>query len=555
MRRRLLAGAALALLMLPLAGCGGADPDPAADRSTPASRPATPSPSGTSGTTADPSPTPSRTPGADRSHHLAWRALHLAPGWGPGWRDLDRATRLAQAMSTADLAGQTIIVRYTGTSAPVDLVEGLHLGGVIVFDDNVTSGPAIAASNRLLQTGVDRPWPVWIGVDQEGGVVSRLSDGVTAWPNMAALGAVDDPDLTTDVGRVLAADLARLGFTSDFAPDADVTTAADVTIRARSFGTDADVVAEQAGALTSALWQGGEIPVVKHFPGHGAAGSDSHLGLPTVATPLASLRAEAMRPFERLVDDHAPAVMVGHLRVPALDDALPASLSKPVITDELRGRLGFDGLVVTDALDMGAIVDSPLPSPPAVLALEAGADLLLMPPDPTAARDQIVAAVADGDLSRERLEQAAARQIALLLNRRRVAPDTSQPSPDGGAVATELARRSVRVVSGRPVTGDAFVVRGPDSAVEEFRAAGERAGVRIDTEQPPGMTLPEVALLGSSDEPGDPPGEPTPDVLVSLYDERLLEGSRAPLRVIAYGQTPATMDAVLARMRGLDPPG
>ncbi len=341
--------------------------------------------------------------------------LGLAEGWGPDRAELERAARIVRRMPLPDLAGQVIVAQWRGVAAPVQMVRDLHLGGVIAFDSNVVSAAQITGVNAALSTQVRRKWPLFLGVDQEGGVVERMRGALTRFPTFMSAGAAADPALTRRAYAASGKELRGLGFTVDFAPDADVTSGpGDPTIGSRSVSSRPAAVAEQVIAATTGFSASGVVPVIKHFPGHGSVPADSHLTLPVQTKSRQDLETSDLVPFRRAVEAGVPAVMVGHLDVRAIDPQVPSSLSRAVVTDLLRDELGFDGLVVTDSLAMAAVTRGRDPGRTAVQALRAGADVLLMPPSPAAARGAIVRAVRAGNLSRRRLEQAAARQIALL---------------------------------------------------------------------------------------------------------------------------------------------
>jgi beta-N-acetylhexosaminidase len=204
-------------------------------------------------------------------------------------------------------------------------------------------------------------------------------------------------------------------------------------------------------AAARGMQDAGLVPVVKHFPGHGSVTADSHVTLPVQRRSLRELSRRDWVPFTRAIRAGLPAVMVGHLDVRAVDPGVPSSLSRPVVTGLLRERLGFRGVVVTDALDMAAVRRHLGPDRAAVAALRAGADVLLMPQDPAGARTAIVRAVRGGYLSRLRLEQAAARGLALLLHQR-----GGGVRPPGGARRATVGSPAVRGgahVRGRAVLG------------------------------------------------------------------------------------------------------
>ena len=229
--------------------------------------------------------------------------LGLTEGWGPDRAELDRAARATGRMLLPDLAGQVIVAEWRGTSAPVDMVRGLHLGGVIAFDSNVVSAAQVEGVNTALTRKVGRKWPLFLGVDQEGGVVERLRSVATRFPTFMSSGAADDPALTQEAYRAGAAELRGLGFTVDFAPDADVTSGpGDPTIGSRSPSSDPAKVAEQVVAAAAGFAESGVLPVLKHFPGHGSVPADSHLTLPVQTRSRAELDRTDLVPFRAAVE-------------------------------------------------------------------------------------------------------------------------------------------------------------------------------------------------------------------------------------------------------------
>ncbi len=440
----------------------------------------------------EPGPGGSRSQAAPEPPTPAER-LGLVTGWGPTRAELERAARLVHQLPLPALAGQVIVARYAGTEAPVDLVRRLHLGGVIVFSDNVVSAGQVRAVTARLRREVRRPWPLLVGLDQEGGLVQRVGGEVSRLPAFMATGAAGDPALTRRVYAAAAGELRGLGFTMDFAPDADVTIgAADPAIGSRSAGSDPARVTRQVMAAARGFQDAGLVPVVKHFPGHGSVTADSHVTLPVQQRSLKDLARRDWVPFERAVDGGLPAVMVGHLDVRAADPGVPSSLSRRVVTGLLRERLGFHGLVVTDALDMAAVRRHRGPDRAAVAALRAGADVALMPQDPAGARTAIVRAVRGGFLTRLRLEQAAARQVALALHQRSTAR-RGQLRPPGAArvPAARLSAEALTSVAG-PCRGriapPAPIPFGDATAVANFRTAAAEAGLglgHVDYVKPP----------------------------------------------------------------------
>ncbi|GAB2886504.1 glycoside hydrolase family 3 protein [Nocardioides pacificus] len=477
-------------------------------------------------------------------------ALGLRAGWGPTAEELDRAARDVRRLPLPALAGQLIVARYDGTRAPVDLVRRLHLGGVVAFEENVASAAAIRTANRTLHSSArSRGWPLFVAVDQEGGLVARLRHGVTPLPAFMSTGAARDVSLTAAAHEVLGRQLRGLGFTVDLAPVADVTVGPqDPTIGSRSAGSDPEVVARQVLAGVEGLSAGGVVPVAKHFPGHGSVSANSHQVLPVQRRSLRRLAAVDLVPFRRLVAAGASSVMIAHLDVRAVDPGVPSSLSRPVITGLLRERLGFDGLVVTDALDMAGVAATHDSAAAAVAAVRAGADVVLMPPDPAAARAGLVRAVRSGRLTRGRLQQAAARQVALLRHQSDHPPAPGRV-PDARASAA-LSRAAVTLLRGPcrgRLVGRTITLVGDAGARPVLVRAARRAGLRV------GRGGTRVDLLGYGDRP-----RAGSHVAVALDTPYVLARSSARVRLATYGVTDGAMralvDVLTGRMRAIGRP-
>jgi beta-N-acetylhexosaminidase len=360
----------------------------------------------------------------------------------------DPVARAAAAMSDADLAGQVLMPYAYGSDAtevdktsaagnrnlagvdtPAAMVAKFHLGGLILVSftaqdptgaTNPTSNVESPAQVRKLTAGLQEAAgklpggaPLLIGTDQEYGVVTRVTSGVTALPSAMAAGAAGRPALTEQAWKAAGEELAAMGITADFAPVADTLGPPDNTvIGSRSFGDDPQANAQQVAAAVRGLASAGVAAGVKHFPGHGHTSGDSHEELPVVAQTAAQWTAEDLPPFEAGVDAGAGLVMSGHLDVQALDPGVPATFSHKIMTDVLRTRLGFTGVAVTDAMNMPPAMKWPA-GEAAVRALNAGNDVLLMPPDIAAARDGILAGLRSGALKRERLVEAVTRILTL----------------------------------------------------------------------------------------------------------------------------------------------
>ncbi|WP_433375378.1 glycoside hydrolase family 3 protein [Streptosporangium sp. CA-115845] len=357
------------------------------------------------------------------------------------------------------LAAGTLLAAFQGTEAPEWVLRELEdgLGGVTLFGFNVADAAQLSALTSRLRETSD---PV-ISLDEEGGDVTRLAYHVgSPYPGNAALGAVDDVELTRRVYRSIGDDLARCGVNLDMAPSADVNTAEDnPVIGTRSFGAQAVLVARHTVAAVHGLQSAGVAACVKHFPGHGATRQDSHLEVPLVDASAELLRERELVPFRAAIEAGTRSIMTAHVRVPAVTGGLPATLSPATLTGLLRGELGYDGVIVTDALDMRAVTDTYGLAGGSVLSLAAGADLLCLGPIPTEddvhrILDEIVAAVLDGRLPATRLEEAAERVSAL-----RAwfgTPRTGEAERD--VIGLTAARRAVSLTGSAPPPVDPLVV-------------------------------------------------------------------------------------------------
>jgi beta-glucosidase-like glycosyl hydrolase len=352
------------------------------------------------------------------------------------------------------LVNTTLLVPFPGATAPRWVLEGLDQGlsGVTLFaiNGNVPDAGELASLTARLRDVSDAV----VSIDEEGGDVTRLAHETgSPYPGSAALGALDEPGTTRRVFRSLGAELRGAGVNLDFAPSADVNTADDnPIIGTRAFGSDPELVARHVTAAVSGLQEAGVAACAKHFPGHGATSQDSHLEIPAVDADLALLDRREMVPFRAAIAAGVRSIMTAHLRVPELTGTTPATLAPAAITGLLRGTLGYDGVVVTDALDMRAASDAIGIPEAAVRALAAGADLLCLgskeyEDSVRAIRERIIEAVHDGRLPAERLEEAAAR-VADLKTWLAV-PRTAEVDR---ATGLEAARRAVRV-SGSPTVG------------------------------------------------------------------------------------------------------
>ena len=307
-----------------------------------------------------------------------------------------------------------------GVDNGAELLETYNLGGVIYFawSNNVNNPEQIVGlSNGLQQAAKDSVGtPLLISTDQEHGIVTRIGPPATQFPGAMAIGATFNSDLAYEAANISGQELRALGINQNFAPVADVNVNPDnPVIGVRSYSSNpqhaSDMVAAQVNGY---LTDGNVSPTVKHFPGHGDTDVDSHLGLPVITHTYEEWQQLDAPPFAAAIDAGVETVMTAHIQFPALDPSLrPATLSEPILTGLLRDELGYDGVVITDSLQMEGIRTEYGDDRVPVMALLAGADMLLMPMDIEVAYNAVLEAVDTGEISRHRLNQSVARILRL----------------------------------------------------------------------------------------------------------------------------------------------
>lgn len=291
--------------------------------------------------------------------------------------------------------------------------EDIIAGGYILFTDDITTVESTKAMTAAL--GAASVIPPFICIDEEGGAVSRLSSaglpGYTQPPTAKRLGMAGNAEDVYIVGETIGKALSSIGVSVDFAPVADVLTNPNNTaIGSRSYGNEPELVSEMVSAFQAGLHSQGIMSAPKHFPGQGNAAGDSHTSAATIKSSLEHLSAVEYKPFIRAINEGAEFIMIGHLLAPEIEpEGLPSSLSRYFITEVLRGELGFDGIVVTDAMNMGAITKHYSSAEAAALAIAAGADMILMPEDFQVAKDGVIQANSEGRISDERIREALKR--------------------------------------------------------------------------------------------------------------------------------------------------
>ena len=313
--------------------------------------------------------------------------------------------------------GQLIVAGFAGSTIPPELrslARDFDLGGIILFDRNIEEPEQVADLAHEAQA-LSREFPVWVTVDQEGGRVARLGAPFTRWPPVCTLGRCGDTSLVERFGRALATELQAVGVTLDYAPVLDVrTNIKNPVIGDRALAEEADQVARLGIAMIDALQANGIAACGKHFPGHGDSSADSHHELPVVEHPPERLHSVELEPFRAAVAQGVAAIMTAHVLYPALDNDAPATLSHGIVTELLRDKLGFNGLIVTDDMEMAAIAESYTLEDATIRAVAAGCDLVLLCGTDTerqgTALESLIRAVEDERLPKKRVEEALARQ-------------------------------------------------------------------------------------------------------------------------------------------------
>jgi len=353
-----------------------------------------------------------------------------------------------------DKVGEMFMVGFTGTDpeAAAELIRRHRVGGVILFSRNVKdAGHAAEVCRKLQELRRDvSDSPLFISIDQEGGCVARITDGVTVLPGNMALGAVGSEKLARQAGGTTAAELSALGINVNFAPVLDVSSNPDNPgVGARSFGSDPQLAARLGSAMIEGMQQNGVMAAAKHFPGLGEALVDSHDDLPIVDAARDEIERRELLPFRAVIASEAAFVMTAHCAYPSLDESLaPATLSRPILSDLLRDRMRHKGIIITDCLEMAAI-EKVFPAPQAtLLAVQAGATVLLIChtlEKQLAAIEALRRAVETGGIRGETIDAASAI-ISSVKERLRFPGGRPHPLEPQGSLSEDIAARAVTIV-------------------------------------------------------------------------------------------------------------
>lgn len=383
------------------------------------------------------------------------------------------------------------------------LVQKYHLGGVILFRENVVTTEQTTRLVADYQEASEK-YGLLMSIDQEGGIVTRLQSG-TDMPGNMALGATQSEELARKVGAAIGEELRSLGVNMNFAPSFDVNNNPDnPVIGVRSFSEDPELTAQLGVAYTKGLQGTGTSGAAKHFPGHGDTAVDSHLGLPEVPYDKERLKQVELYPFQKAMEAGVDAIMTAHVTFPKIDGTtviskkdgseinVPATLSYKVLTELMREEMGYDGLITTDALNMKAIADHFGPVDSVIRAVQAGTDLVLMPVGLESVAAGLVDAVRSGEISESRIEESVERILSLKIKRGIMKEETPKPIDEKVSTALktvgsdahkqieqEAAEKSVTLVKNdnvlplRPSASEKLAVVG-DSYIDELYQAVKR---------------------------------------------------------------------------------
>lgn len=343
----------------------------------------------------------------------------------PAEYDGKSAEEILQTMSLEEKVGQLFIVRpqaLGGSNTKLDSakqtgLERYHVGGVCMFANNISTPQQITEYISSLQGASDIP--LFIAVDEEGGRVARIANDadfkVKKYESMQAIGATGDTSKAYEAGQTIGGYLKKYGFNLDFAPVADVNTNPhNIVIGDRAFGSDPQLVSDMIKSAIRGFHSKGIMTCVKHFPGHGDTYGDTHQSSVYVNKTWEQLKECELIPFIGGIDAGTDMIMIAHINTPNITtDGLPASLSEQLIEGKLRGELGFGGVIITDSLEMNAITSLYSSDRSAVMAIKAGADIVLMPENLDKAYNGVMSAVKSGEISQQRLDESVLRILKL----------------------------------------------------------------------------------------------------------------------------------------------
>lgn len=475
-----------------------------------------------------------------------------------GGRESRRVEEILSGLSDEEKVGQLMMVGFGGKEMGPEIARfllDLHVGSITLYSRNIDDNDQLARLVHEVRRVMKDEVQPFLALDQEGGNVVRVRTDVAVLPGAMALGATRDPVLAFLAGQANAVDLGILGFDMNLAPVLDINkNPKNPVINIRAFGDHPGLVAEMGAWLIQGQQQADMATVAKHFPGHGTTDRDSHYALPSIDLSAEQLRGSELLPFRKAIREGLDAVMTAHVRVPAIaKDGTPASLSRPVITGLLREEMGFDGVVITDDLEMRAIVDNQDVGDAAVQAILAGADVVMViwtPERKRRVQQALLDAVRSGKIPAQRLD-ASVRRILMLKARRgtldawprtRTRLSELLPNPLHTRLINTIAQRAITLVRNRdgllPVcSGKGVLVAGPQKtfAAELHRLLPETSIVhlrRVPSRAQRERDLKRLAALADEHRV----------VILSVVNayqawlaQRLRHRTRTPLAVVSFG--------------------
>lgn len=324
-------------------------------------------------------------------------------------------------MTLEEKIGQMVLFGFDGytiNEQSRNMIERYYIGGFILFKRNIKdSEQVLSLVNSLKTTNAINNVPLFIAVDEEGGRVTRMPKELKKFPSSKEIGEVDNIDLAFKVGNIIGEELKSFGFNMNFAPVLDINSnLQNSVIGNRSFGSTEMIVSKLGTQTMKGMQSQNIISVIKHFPGHGDTSIDSHLGLPSVNNDLDRLRSFELIPFSQAIKNNADAVMIAHILLPKIDSNNPATFSKTVITDILRNELNFNGIVITDDMEMGAISKNYNIEDASVESIIAGSDIVLVChtyDKQVAVINGLITAVQNNIISEERIDESVYRILKL----------------------------------------------------------------------------------------------------------------------------------------------
>jgi beta-N-acetylhexosaminidase len=335
-------------------------------------------------------------------------------------KGIDPIIQKIDKMTLDEKIGQLMLVGIEGYEIDERTKQLIHehrVGGVILYRKNISDAKQLLSLINSLKKSNFPNTPLFISVDEEGGSVSRMPDELHKIPSAEIIGGINEEQLSFELGAVIAEEIKSFGFNMNFAPVLDINSNPNnPVIGNRAFGSEPEVVSRLGIMNMKGIQSKGVIPVVKHFPGHGDTAIDSHIGLPIVHNGLERLNDFELVPFKRAIENNADAVMIAHILLPEIDKENPASMSKIVITEMLKDDLGFEGIVVTDDMTMGAIVEHYSIEDAAIKSLDAGADVILVAHEyekQIRVINAIKNAVKNSDITKKRIDESVYKVLKL----------------------------------------------------------------------------------------------------------------------------------------------